>query len=292
MTLFTAEGLLRACHRWQGRGIASIPGIIRNAYLRWLSTQEDRPLEDWQRSGWLLGHSELHARRAPGNTCLGALRLDRLGTPADPLNDSKGCGGVMRVAPVGLAGVDPFELGCRAAALTHGHPTGFLAAGYFAELVWRVCRGEKLEGAARSALATLVREPGHEETTRAIERGIAAARTARRTPEEVERLGEGWVAEEALAIGLFCALAARDFGDGILLAVNHSGDSDSTGSIAGNLLGLVHGEAGIPARWLKRLELRHVIAEVADDLWRHFGEGSPAAAQGRCCADPDRYPGN
>jgi len=35
------------------------------------------------------------------------------------------------------------------------------------------------------------------------------------------------VAEEALSMGLYCALGAKDFEDGIILAVNHSGDSDS-----------------------------------------------------------------
>ena len=103
----------------------------------------------------------------------------------------------------------------------------------------------------------------------------------------MESLGGGWVAEEALAIGLYCALVARDFAHGVLLAVNHGGDSDSTGSIAGNLLGLVQGEKAIPGRWLERLELRDVITEVADDLWAHFG--SDARAE---CHDRDRYPPN
>ena len=37
------------------------------------------------------------------------------------------------------------------------------------------------------------------------------------------------MAEEALAIAVFCALAAPDFESGVLTAVNHGGDSDSTG---------------------------------------------------------------
>jgi len=59
--------------------------------------------------------------------------------------------------------------------------------------------------------------------------------------------------------------------EGVLLAVNHGGDSDSTGSIAGNLLGLIHGKDGIPAEWLERLQLRDVIERVTRDLWTHFG---------------------
>ena len=80
------------------------------------------------------------------------------------------------------------------------------------------------------------------------------------------------------------------------LAVNHSGDSDSTGSIAGNLLGLIHGVQGIPDRWLNELELRDIIEQVADDLWLHFGEGDkpPHANFNGAGQSPDwdRYPPN
>jgi ADP-ribosylglycohydrolase len=71
----------------------------------------------------------------------------------------------------------------------------------------------------------------------------------------------------------------------VLLAVNHGGDSDSTGSIAGNLMGLLVGESGIPRRWCEQVELREVITTVADDLWAHFGAGEQIE-----CSDLDRYP--
>jgi ADP-ribosyl-[dinitrogen reductase] hydrolase len=100
------------------------------------------------------------------------------------------------------------------------------------------------------------------------------ARTGRGMPEEVEQLGQGWTGHEALAISLFCALKSTSFSDGVLLAVNHGGDSDSTGSITGNILGLVLGLEEIPARWQARLELREVIEKVATELWVRFGEGT------------------
>ncbi|PWS46023.1 ADP-ribosylglycohydrolase, partial [Streptomyces sp. FT05W] len=82
-------------------------------------------------------------------------------------------------------------------------------------------------------------------------------------------LGAGWVAEEALAVAVYCALVlpgAGDVAEALLLAVNHSGDSDSTGAICGNLLGAHHGDVRLPATWLAVTEGRSVIAEVADDL--------------------------
>jgi ADP-ribosylglycohydrolase len=67
---------------------------------------------------------------------------------------------------------------------------------------------------------------------------------------------------------VFCALKARDFASGVRLAVNHSGDSDSTGSIAGNLLGTALGVEAIPQIWLDRLEARQIIETIADDMQR------------------------
>jgi ADP-ribosylglycohydrolase len=287
MTLFTAEALVRGLHRFQERGIASVAAVARGAYLRWLSTQGE-PAATFGDPGWLVRVPELHARRAPGNTCLAALRGGGRGTPEEPVNDSKGCGGVMRVAPVGLARFpDPFRVGSELAALTHGHPTGHLAAGYLALVVSAVADGAELRDACYRSLSRLADEPGHDETLAAVERALALAAEGSPTPEKVAALGAGWVAEEALAIGLYCALVAKDFREGVLLAVNHGGDSDSTGAIAGNLLGLLAGERSIPAEWLAGLELRDVVTTVADDLWSHFGRDDAAP-----CHDEDRYPPN
>ena len=75
------------------------------------------------------------------------------------------------------------------------------------------------------------------------------------------------MAEEALAISLYCALVAKSFGQGVVLAVNHDGDSDSTGAVTGNLLGVMMGLDAILNRCLKPLELKSVIETIASDLW-------------------------
>ena len=229
--------------------------------------------------GWLFEQRELHALRVPGATCLEALQqMTTLGQRAD--NDSKGSGGLMRMAPVGLwcarldDGVPPdrvarraLELGAELAGLTHGHPTGRLAAGALAALVTLVVRDVPLPLAVERVVALLQRYPGHADTLRALElaRTVARGEAALR-PETVVTLGEGWVADEALAIALACALNAADFETGVRVAVNHDGDSDTTASVAGNLLGAMHGVEAIPQRWLAGLEAARVVAEVADDL--------------------------
>ena len=102
MTLFTANGILVGKTRSIIRGIGADPYCyVHYAYKDWLTTQGYKPKEDFKRS-WLLDIPELHHRRAPGNTCLTALQSKEMGTLENPLNTSKGCGAVMRMAPFGL----------------------------------------------------------------------------------------------------------------------------------------------------------------------------------------------
>ncbi|MGI8546622.1 MAG: ADP-ribosylglycohydrolase family protein [Gemmatimonadaceae bacterium] len=109
----------------------------------------------------------------------------------------------------------------------------------------------------------------------ALETALTLARSGPPTVQRVEQLGQGWVAEEALAIAVYCALVAgEDFEAGVRLAVNHSGDSDSTGAITGNILGTMLGVGAIPARWLASLELRSQITEIADDIFQQYEAGA------------------
>ena len=277
MTLFTAEGLLRAHVRGCMRGVASLVGVTHHAYLRWYATQGRGPAMEIGRDGWLWPLRALHAQRAPGNTCLAALAAARsFGEPAD--NRSKGCGGVMRMAPLGLfmwrsrcegdLAATTFATGCELAALTHGHPDGQAPAGVLALLVLRLVEGVPLREALPEALSFVARDERYAGTLVALQRAVALADGGVAPgAAAVESLGGGWVADEALAIALYCALVAGDdLERGVVLAVNHGGDSDSTGAIAGNLLGAALGTGAIPARWLEPLELRDEIAAMADDL--------------------------
>jgi len=302
MTLFTAEGLLRGQIRATARGICDRTGVIARAYQRWLLTQGQQPLPEDRPvpvDGWLYALPALHARRAPGNTCLKALAGTPRGRPAS--NQSKGCGGVMRVAPIGLFAWHfdrgrsvrhAFELANQAAALTHGHPTGHLTAGVMAAVVQLLVEGQPLPQAIETSCDLLVEQAGHEETLQAIR---AAGHLARTDPDaDIAELGQGWIAEEALAMSLFVALVSTDMEDALRRAVNHSGDSDSTGAITGNLLGAAWGDACIPPRWLDVLELRAEIQAVADDLFdcKDWDFGADAAPEHACRPVWERYPGH
>lgn len=266
MMLFTAEGLLRATVRSTARGICHPPAVVHHALLRWLLTQGQQAATEVGEDGWLIEQRALWSRRAPGNTCLTALsRSRRFGELAD--NNSKGCGGVMRVAPCAFF-ADAFGLASETAQYSHGHPTGYLAAGLFADILQKLwLQQQPLKDACLLALEQHGGKRGMQETRELVEYVLRMHQLGvRPTPASIAELGGGWIAEEALAIGLWCALSATDLEDGIVMAVNHSGDSDSTGLIAGNLLGLMRGPGAIPDHWLDELELREVITQVAADI--------------------------
>ncbi len=261
MTLFTAEGLM--VHASGGEPLLA---TLHRAYLRWLLTQEfpGRIAPDRYRDeGFLLEAAVLYQRMGPGRTCLVSLsQATDLGVTA--VNGSKGCGGLMRVAPIGFwAAMDPehwdlprtFGVASGAAQLTHGHACGFLSAGAFAVLLRETAGGTSLEEALRRLLEFL---SSLGETGTGVQRPLqtamelAEARTA--WPEAITRLGAGWVAEEILAIVVFLGLAAPDFLAGVRLAANHPGDADSIGAIAGQLLGTLWGMQAIPEDWIRRID--------------------------------------
>jgi ADP-ribosylglycohydrolase len=274
MTLFTAEGLIRAHRRFEARRIDYAPDELWGAYRRWLDTQGESPTGQ-DGDGGLVEEPVLRHRRAPGRTCLSAIAGNEPGFVDLPVNNSKGCGGVMRVAPVGLVAPRPSGLGIASAALTHGHPSGYLAAGAAADIISRLRAGQGLRPAVEAAIDTMSAWDGHEETVAALQGALALAeREPVPTPEAVATLGEGWVGEEALAIAVYCALVGETFEAAVLAAVNHSGDSDSTGAITGNLLGAAGGRAAVPEMWVAALSERAVVERVAEALSACFTPSS------------------
>jgi ADP-ribosylglycohydrolase len=278
MTLFVAEGVIRSVQRLRQGSLANPAGVILNALVRWYVSQTSDNSAPALLNGWLFGEARLHAVRAPGKTNLGALRAycqdSRMPTIDAPPNLSKGCGAIMRSAPIGLSAAcreKAFELARDSAVTTHGHPSGYLCAAYFAAIIHDVSRDLPLEQAMAQADALLSRQPNSEETIRAVSNARALAARGSFGPEELESLGGGWVGEEALSIALACSLTANvdspdTFARALWRSVVHGGDSDSTGSLVGNLLGAMHGESALPATWLRELELRSVIERIAQDL--------------------------
>lgn len=269
MMLFTADGLIRSRYLGDRATEVDVRQALRRAYLRWLDTQERTHVTaaDDQAAGWLGRQMFLYARRSPESTCLSALHNGGRGTVSRPTNDSKDNAGVVRVAPIGLVVDEPFQAAVDAAALTHGHPSGYLAAGAFAELIAQLVQGATVEQAAWAARSRTSVEGGSVEVVDALDQAMAlAADSSVSVTDAIAKLGEGWVADEALAIAVYCSLVADDIRQGLVYAVNHDGDSACTGSMTGTILGALLGDAELPLDLVSELEGAYVIEQVADDL--------------------------
>lgn len=269
LLIATATGLLRSLQSFRVRGTEDLTGVAHARYLEWLQTQD------------IPGY-----RRYPGATCLGSLRSGEVGEVESPINESKGSGGIMRIAPVGLA-FEPgraFEVGAEIAAITHGHESGYLAAGFFADVISHLVRGVEesdphqgqLQSAIASSRETLLGWEGADEVLEKVDQAVELFIADADLDEAYELLGEGWVAEEALGIALFSALSfPGDFDDGVLASVNITGDSDTTGSLTGALLGASPGVEGIPREWAITVEDAELIRRLAEDLYAGYVTDAP-----------------
>lgn len=287
MTLFTANGLLycKANEVISGKK-GSYSAAIWGAYKDWLKTQYGMKTVADSKCSWLINVPELHDRRAPGNTCISALMGDVSGTIEMPINGSKGCGGVMRVAPIGLyfsgkdIEADKIDMiGAEAAALTHGHELGYIPAAALTHIIYSVVSEEvtDLEYAVKGSLTAVKKLFPNAVYLRKfvelIELAIKLANSDISDTQAISKLGEGWVAEETLAIAVYCAIKYQnDFEKAVIAAVNHSGDSDSTGAVTGNILGAFLGLEKIPKEFLVDLEMEQLIEEIAEDLYTGYAD--------------------
>ena len=304
MTLFTACGMLMGVTRGYMRGIGGQPEkYVDGAYLDWYYTQTGKKKQmltnDFHYT-WLRDLPELAHRRAPGNTCLSACESLLQGKKVQ--NNSKGCGGIMRVAPMALlmAGYwsrgESFynvqqmdEAGAEVAAVTHKHPLAFLPAAILIHLIYSVIRMEENDikkNMADVALETInvldnIYKGEYEEDKRYLANltrmAVKLAANDKSDAENISMLGEGWTGEEAWAIALYCAI--RHIGSmekALVAAVNHNGDSDSTGAVCGNIMGAIYGYEAMKRRRLfcpqgkdleQTLELSDIILTLADDLY-------------------------
>ena len=293
MSLFTANGVLFAQTRGKLRGIGGAPRYyIEHFYLDWLITQEydfsNKNKAEGLKLSWLLDVPELYSRRAPGNTCLSSLeriKRERFKPEdgdyiSDPQNDSKGCGGIMRVAPMGLAPYPNISMdtldkeGAQLAAITHGHPLGYMSAAVLVHIVHQLVYSEDnktlkdIVVEAKDKISEIFEgEKYLKELNDIIDLSIELSENNDTDLNNIHKLGEGWVAEETLGIALYCSLKYQnDFDKAITVSVNHNGDSDSTGSVTGNIVGAIVGYDNIDNKWKHNLELFDVILEMATDL--------------------------
>lgn len=296
MTLFTAAGILYGDTRGCMTGLCGrLEGYVQEAYKDWYYTQEPAP-KDYSPFTWLYHIAGLHKNRAPGITCLNAcwdIINDR-----EVKNNSKGCGGIMRVAPIPLYlimdadkcdnSVLVAESCAQIAECTHKHPLGFLPAALLGVFIYKIALLSVVE--VKSKLEPIVEEclqvidaiyvdqyVHYKNTLKTLTRkAMRLAFSDTPDAEAIAQLGEGWVAEETWAIALFATIRHMDSVEEALIAsVNHDGDSDSTGAVTGNIMGAIYGYEPIKNANLlcpkgmkleEIVELSDVILAIADDL--------------------------
>jgi ADP-ribosylglycohydrolase len=296
LTLFTLDGLIRAQVR-RDTGAWHPPTDLHRAYRRWAATQSDwGPDERRKEDGWLAREEWLYARRDPALACLLGLGDETMGTLDAPKNPGEaGVEAAARSGPFGLlVGWEPqlvMQLAVECAAQTHGHPTGYLAAGAYAVIVHGLARGESLDAAVQRALALLTARPGHQQVAEALQRALGAVRQGIPSAARVADLAGACTAEGLLSVAVYCALVGEDVRHGLSLSVNHGGPSAATGALTGGLLGALHGETALPPAWLAELEGRPTMLVLADDFAMEMTQGP--ALHGPAGSSPGwlaRYP--
>ena len=281
MTLFTMEGLLKSYIKNCKLDEEPNYDIIYSSYINWYNTQS-KSFDILGRQKGLLSDSALYSNRGPGHTCLSSLRDNIMGSIEKPINDSAGNGGLMRVAPVGIMyNKNPelaFEIGINCAALTHGSPEAYLPAGFQCALIANLFNNIDLETSINNAMRILQKYENSEDTCECLKKAINLSKNKEIKPlDAINQLGMGYTGSECLAIALYCTLKNADnFKKALTMAVNHPGDSDTTGAVTGNIMGAYLGSDKIPRGWLENIEYIKWLNSYSESLYEILNANNSA----------------
>jgi ADP-ribosylglycohydrolase len=212
-----------------------------------------------------------HKRTPSTTSLLGCQRLaggsgwDMSGSPS-----SKGCGSVVRAAPIGMFfdGIgEVLEFAKESSRPTHGHLAPMCASACGALMV-NLAKRDEPTGTWAEQMAT-VSSGVCDEMTRLVSKAVDLA-VSDTPPEKAicpRVLGEGWLGHEAVAAALYCCLRSPDdYRRGVLMAVNTAGNSDGLGALTGAVLGARLGVGAIPEEWVSKVEGSKFLSGLADGL--------------------------
>ena len=284
MMLATADGLLWA----SAKKIDRTEGLYRG-YMRWYYGQTGEEARRGQRT-WvrrqpherefcLAREKFMRAKRGMGSTLV-ALASETPGSLKNKINEANDSEALIRSGPIGLiyAGNvrDAFYEAVRAAVLTHTNPLAYQAAAAFAGIIAGLSGKRTTLPKVLDEVMALLNKSEHTEALTAL---LSAAITqandhpaGKGTPfdhvDSLHSLGTGKKAEEALAMGVYCALANDDPFEAVLAAAHHDGKSSVTASIVGAIEGARLGRAFLPDYWMSHLEGADIIEAVAKQLYK------------------------
>lgn len=313
LALFTANGLLSAVtaagrYEYKHRPVAR---YVARSCREWLITQRpgmtaelmdvereeaerkmEREAKSWSRpkpaiQSWLLDVPEMYARRDPEESVLLTLQNKdhmKYSYIEHKINDSRGCAGIVRVAPMALcfhAGDTPYNAiekldmeGAELAAITNGHSLGYMPAAVLVHIIRRIITSEgsmSLEDIildAEHTISELFKEdPCLPELLHVMDLAMGLSKNDQSDLDNIHKIGEGWTAEEVLGIAIYCNLRyPGNFSKAVTVSVNHSGNSSAAGAVTGNIAGVLTGYESIESKWKDQLELSEILLQIAHDL--------------------------
>ncbi len=266
-------------------------GITRGKpelYLRYVNLS----LKEWARAQhfprdpekslcWVAKLPQMRVRRSKDLRMLDALRMETPGTPEKPVNRAQSTGSLPVAAVAAIActgrGYAPGQaaaVAARAVALTHGAAETFLSGAFLGACIAGILQepGKPLQRYLEDALEILLSQfsiafPQTQELERSLRRAMAMGQRAGENAQQEMESFRCDTAAACLQGAVYAVLAARgDFDGAMILAVNHSGKSAATASIAGAILGAYLGAEALPEFYLESLEAGDVLCQLSEDL--------------------------
>ena len=248
MSVAIAEALVKAGEN----DLETIMQAVKDEFVKWYHSPENT--------------------RAPGRTCLtGVANMEKgIHWSKSGIEDSKGCGSAMRSAPVGyLYQNNPARLKQVARAIgicTHGHPAADAAcigAAYLIKLALDSIPPENMIPELLSFTEGISGE--WDDAILKVEQCL----DWENEEKALSFLGEGWVGEEAVALGLYCFLKyPNSYEKVVIRGTNTNGDSDSIACIGGSISGAYLGVEAISDGWIIRIESTQYLGDLAERLAR------------------------
>ncbi len=209
-----------------------------------------------------------------GNTVRSAIeRYEQDGNPyagsSDP--NSAGNGSLMRLAPIVLfffnEGVEKILYYAeKSSILTHAADEAIVACQYYSYLVYLALQGVEKEIILHDSG---IPQPLQEkiETLKTLS-SIKDGAYKGKNKSEIQT--SGYVIH-SLEAALWCFYNSGTYKEGVLLAANLGGDTDTIAAIYGQLAGAYYGEQAIPGKWVYQLDLHYIFFIQAYKMLEHAG---------------------
>lgn len=197
--------------------------------------------------------------RDVGITTSGALRSGKPWHAAaehahNTIGRSAGNGSVMRIAPIGIAGVRWGAVECamvalRQSSLTHFDPGAGVGAAIVAEMVRQAILSGRLDPQPQIIPNVLAAIPGVIDEE--VERYSRILHTSW-SPETDDGPSNGSV-WTCVAQAVWAVRTTSSFADAVIAAIELGGDTDTVAAVTGAIAGAIYGLQGIPVRWVSAL---------------------------------------